>query len=239
MSIDIKRYKDWESYQSGLLSKLSPRELQELISTKFLDLYKYLTPDEVEREIKKIIVPELQSYFDVMRNEYDSLISKVNTLYSDISGDLTRDLTKIRAIEKITNTKIGLFQKQTIKKINGIITLGIIEKQSEDEVVRQLKKIGGKTADYAQAIANTQLMAYGRTAKATKAELGNVNHFDYVGTLKSNTRPFCEACLRQKSFTLEEIKNLDNGASQPKPVLYYGGGFRCIHGFEPDPFADK
>ncbi len=234
--IDIKRYNDYNKYISDLLKNLSPDELESILKDKIFDLYKHLDIEVINKELIKIVNPQLDEYFATVKTEYDDIIKTVNTLYSDISGDLTRDLSNIKAIEKINNANIGNYKKKTITRIADVMRTGLLEKKNEREMIRDLSKIGEKVSTYAEALAKTQMMAYGRNCKAEKSNIGGIIKQEYVGGLYDSTRDKCREWLYKKNFVIDEIKKLDNGAGQPKPVLIYCGGWRCRHGWEPDPF---
>lgn len=88
----------------------------------------------------------------------------------------------------------------------------------------------GKAERHAATIARTALGAFDRATAARQAALAGVGRFRYVGPPAS--RDFCQHHLR-KTYTVEEIKRLNNG--QGLPVLYYGGGWNCRHTWEPVP----
>lgn len=86
----------------------------------------------------------------------------------------------------------------------------------------------GKAERHARTIARTALGAFDRADTVRQANLAGVRYMRYVGPPAS--RDFCQHHLR-KTYTVEEIKRLNNG--QGLPVLYYGGGWNCRHTWEP------
>lgn len=234
--IDVKRYNTFSEYIQELITKLSPEELKMVLTEKIFDLYKHVEPSEVRKEVIKIANPLLTQYFVEVKKDYNKIIKVANDLYQDIGKDITRDMSNIKAIERVNANNIGTYEKREIKRITEIMRDGLENKLKVKDIEKQLIKVGGRVATYAEALANTQLMGYGRAMKYEKAMLGGVKGADYVGDLSDNTRTFCRECLSIGYYTYEEIKNLDNGAGQPKPVSINAGGWRCQHDWEPNPF---
>lgn len=234
--IDVKRYTSFYDYMQELIKELDPEDLKTVLSGKLFELYKHVAAEDVLREVGKIVDPQINKYFEEVRKDYDKIIKVVNELYGDISQDVNRDLSRIKAIERINSANVGTYTKRETKRITKIFRDGLEQKLSAKEIQNQLIKIGGRVATYSEALANTQVMSYGRTCKHEKAIVGGVQWFEYVGAKTDNTRTFCLECLAQGYYTFAEIEKLSNGAGQPKPVSTYAGGYRCKHQFEPDPF---
>lgn len=234
--IDVKRYNSFSEYIQELISELNPEEFKAVLSDKLFELYKHVSGEDVLREVGKIVDPQVKKYFEEVRKDYDKIVKVVNELYGDISKDVSRDLSRIKAIERVNSANVGTYTKSQTKRIAKIFREGLEQKLSAKQMQKSLSKIGGRVATYSEALANTQVMSYGRTCKHEKAIVGGIKWFEYVGAKTDNTRTFCLECLAQAYFTFSEIEKLNNGAGQPKPVATYAGGYRCKHQFEPDPF---
>lgn len=102
------------------------------------------------------------------------------------------------------------------------------ERLPSSELESLLANKFGKAEAHARTIARTALAAFDRADTVRQAAMAGVKKFRYVGPGAS--RDFCQHHLR-KTYTLEEIKKLNNG--QGLPVLYYGGGWNCRHTWEP------
>lgn len=77
---------------------------------------------------------------------------------------------------------------------------------------------------HATTIVNTARAAFSRGRAVGQALRLGLDTFRYDGA--GAQRPFCVTRLG-KTFTIDEIRQMDNG--QGLPVMYYCGGWRCVH----------
>lgn len=241
MAIDNTRLETFREYVDKLQKDLSFTEFRAVMEAKLFD-FASKNPDvlelaEVKREIGKFIKPVFKEYFDLVFANYDNVIYTINDLYSDLGLDVGRDMTRIKAIERVNKTDIGRYSQSSLNRIAKTVRESLAAQKTEKELIKDLSRISSKVQTYSEALAKTQMKGYARTVKAEKSMLGDVEWFEYVGWIRPKTRTFCLKCLGEKMFKLSTILNdLDNGPSQPKPVITYAGGWRCAHDFEPDPF---
>jgi hypothetical protein len=191
--------------------------------------------------IPKLFRPEWANFDTDFKNEYNNVVDVVNDLYKDLGADVNRDFMTIKNIERVNATRMGNFEQRAIELIQRKVRDGLFQNYSVEELERSL--IGSGVEPYANTIARTQIKGYGRESKYTKANIGQVFYYEYVGQLRITTRPFCRDMLG-KTLHIDEINELDNSFvsktgkvyQQLQPVITYGGGWNCIHDWEPDPF---
>ena len=94
------------------------------------------------------------------------------------------------------------------------------------KVIVGVDKKGGQLKNHAKTYAQTSLMGYDRFVTSRLGEDVGLDNYLYLGPNDAVTRKFCRAHVN-KSYTLEEIKKLDNG--QGLPVLQFQGGWNCRH----------
>ena len=87
-------------------------------------------------------------------------------------------------------------------------------------------KKGGQLKNHTKTYAQTALMGYDRFVTNRLGQEAGLGNYLYLGPNDAVTRKFCRRHVN-KSFTLEEIKSLDNG--QGLPVLQFQGGWNCRH----------
>lgn len=128
-------------------------------------------------------------------------------------------------------TQFALVAAGLQRAVADAATRAIREGLPASELESLLANKFGKAEAHARTIARTALGAFDRADTVRQAEQAGVQKFRYVGPPAS--RDFCQhhlAASRRKTYTLEEIKKLNNG--QGLPVLYYGGGWNCRHTWE-------
>jgi len=239
--MDLKRLQQYQNELKDLSDSIEFGAYWDIIEAKlvkFLALNPGLDLDDLElkREIEKAFAPDYNKWSKELLLKSNDIITVVNDLYQDLGFDIDRDFAKIKALETINRMNLGEYGDRTTKRIKKAVREGLAEKLNQDELRGKIGKVGGRVKTYADVIAHTQIKSYGRACKYEKSLLAEVTWFEYVGRLRKTTRPFCENALKQKMYRLEDIKNMDNGKGQPKPVIVYCGGWRCFHDWEPDPF---
>ncbi len=114
----------------------------------------------------------------------------------------------------------GNIETAVVEEVVRSIREGLPSDEIESILARQFSK--GRAR--AQTVTVTAMQAFGRSARFRDAEAGGVLRMKYVGP-----PPERDVCRRwyHRSYTIAEIRRLDNG--QGLPVDKYGGGFRCRH----------
>ena len=214
-----------QQFEERILDALA-RELIRVEDVEFL-----------EREVGRLFNIDFSKFDLKLLQSYNTTLDLVNDLYDDIAGDMSREFAQLRALEKVHRLQLDNYAKATVSAIAKIISEGVIGNDSYKEVAAAIKALNDdKAAYYAETLAKTQIKRYGRQSRYQKALLAGVTIFEYAGVLRVTTRPFCRACLGHR-FHIDDIKKMSNGNLDP--VLINGGGWNCIHEFEPDPTARK
>jgi hypothetical protein len=241
MAIDKKILKQYQLEITSLQKSLSTETFNRVLLDKLMDFISKNPPKDIydiKYELRRIYDPIYSGYVTTIFSTYDKNIELVNTLYKDLGVDVARDMNKVKAIEKINASKLGIYRRESLNAIASKTREAIINKLTLDEQIKILSAIDDKVSTYAETIATTQTKGYGQELKNIKANLGEVFYYEYVGIIRSNTRPFCRNILTSanKTFHIDEINAMENGVKQIKPVRIYGGGWNCHHNWEPDPF---
>lgn len=137
--------------------------------------------------------------------------------------------------------KIKQFYLIRYEKEGSVLSNLILNSMSEGMPKSVIKKIDLIIPGKGLCIYNTIYMAFNRYRNIQKAEIAGVNHFDYTGLVRNDSRPFCLNLLnlakKGKRWTLKEIiMDMENEAGLP--VNLFGGGENCHHDWEADPFYE-
>lgn len=239
MAINEDRYERFALDVQHLSRSLNPAETYARARAKLLDLFARSGLDAAEAIrirplINATLSEDLNPLVERIIQSYRDTLDIVNIHYNDLGVDLTRDFDLIRAIEETNIAELGTYKQRTIDDIERAFREVATDTGRVRDLEEKLKGVGGKAATFARVIANTQIKTVARVAKAEKARIAEVHFYQYVGIIRETTRPFCEALVGH-SFDINTIRAMDNG--NRNPVLYYCGGWNCIHDWEPDPFA--
>lgn len=182
-------------------------------------------------DLKYLMVPISADLRRQVSVSYDDLMSAVNYYYSDLADDLGRTHHKIRAIERVNATRIGNYSNRTLHRITHAVREGLKQEFSAEQLGRLIKDKTEIASYYAETLGRTQVAGYGNACKMTKAAIGGIDHFEYVGFIRKTTRDFCRPMVG-KIFSIHEIDSMRN--NQIEPVRIYRGGYNCHHHWEPD-----
>jgi hypothetical protein len=117
-------------------------------------------------------------------------------------------------------------------RLRELLVLGATSNVTIDREVGELSDAASITLNQALVEAQTSLMAFHRDSIATESQAAGVDLFTYDGPDDAVDRPFC-ALLVGKIVTLQDLDDMENGDSQPKPVSRFLGGYRCRHSLSP------
>ena len=238
MGIDTKRMKLFQADIEALQNELSFDEYNRLVQAKIIDYvgrnadYKQLDQGEWMKLLRPFYHEEYIKYVYETMQKYDQALEAVNHYYDDLGPELQRDWEKITATEEALLARYGKYEKSAIKFYARTMRQAVMNGLDHKEIAVILKSRGGKIETYADTLARTGVKGVSRTAKVEKARLGEVFYQQYVGIIRSNTRPFCEA-MKGQTRHINIIRQMRNG--QIEPVSNFCGGFRCHHDWEPDP----
>lgn len=207
-----------------------------------VQLFDLLASGQIQQTEIELILQEMDMLFDAefvefqgrFETGYNEVLSLVNDKYSDIGGDISREVQQMRRIEITNEMQLGEYTETTRQAIKQTIEAGIREEKSVAELEAEIADVNSRAAFYAETLTRTHLMRYGRIGKFEKALIAGVDIFAYLGVLRDTTRPFCRALLHGR-YKIADIERFTNGNLEP--VIENCGGWNCIHDWEPDPTA--
>ena len=241
MPVDQGRYNQFQEEMTALSRGLSAREQLAVVRAKLLDFFSKRglnasAADDTRGLVTQLLDEELTEYANKVFRRYNEVLGVVNDLYADLGVDVTKDFSKIYAIERANAAELGEFEDWVAREISAQVRTAVVEGESFNDLKARIGAISEKAALYSDTIARTQMKVVGRVAKGEKARIAEVFYFEYVGNVRGVTRAFCRA-LAGSTHHIDTIHQLRNGNKEP--VFENCGGWRCIHDWEPDPFATK
>ena len=142
----------------------------------------------------------------------------------------------------------GVYQRSNMAEINKLVDFvnenkfNAKMKLQVEEAIRKLHteyasdRAGNNMRKYAGQIAHDSVMQFHGQFTVKKAKDSGLNHFQYVGTLVRDSRPFCRSMVN-KTLTEKEVRDIWNsrswaGKSTGDPFIVRGG-YRCRHTWIP------
>ena len=142
----------------------------------------------------------------------------------------------------------GVYQSSNIAEINQLVDFvnknkfNPNMKAKVEEAIKKLQtqyasdRAGNNMRRYAGQIAHDSVMQFHGQFTVKKAKDSGLNHFQYVGTLVRDSRPFCRSMVN-KTLTEKEVRDIWNnrswaGKSTGDPFIVRGG-YRCRHTWIP------
>lgn len=241
--INQKRFDDYISEMNEQLRGLSSEEQIKSIEAKVFNLLasRNIRPSETRR-LQRLLAPILDDELTPLLNDiverYDDVLSIVNELYADDLGvDVQRDFQFVRSVEIANRQEFGSYKERTLRDMTARIREGLLANDTVGELQERIRATASNKAQRnAQIIAETQVNTYGRALKAEQSRRAGIMVYEYVGVVRGVTRPFCRA-MAGTSHSRRHINLMMNGNREP--VLINCGGWRCVHSWEPDPFASE
>ena len=142
----------------------------------------------------------------------------------------------------------GVYKSSNITEINELVDFinenkfNASMKSQVEEAVRKLHtqyasdRAGNNLRRYAGQIAHDSVMQFHGQFTIKKAKDSGLTHFQYVGTLVRDSRPFCRNMLN-RTLTETEIRDIWSGQSwagkSTGDPFIVRGGYRCRHTFLP------
>ena len=241
MAIDRPRYDRWKADLKALVERLPADDLAATVKAKILDLIRRevardadLSIREIRQLVGDLLDADLEGYARAIVDTYERIVEITNDHYADLGLDVGRDFDLVRAIERANALDIGKYSEGTISRVARQVREALAGDEDVEQLIERIRPIDQKTEFYARAIGETVIKRHARGLKSEKARRAEVEIFQYVGVVRPTTRPFCRTHAG-RTYTLEQIRSLKNGNLEP--VLENGGGWRCVHDWEPDPFA--
>jgi hypothetical protein len=218
----------YDNFQAKLMEYLEKNQIKKLKQA------------QARRLVDRYFPNEYGTFVGDVLNEYNNMIELVNEKYADLGVDISRDFSELRRIETVNRVRLGGFREDLSDYIARKVRVGLTEDMDYTELANYLRKdAGGTVKFYANTLAKTQISGYGQVAKTEKARIAEVELFTFIGLpLRENSHAFCVAMYDVTSH-IDDIKKMKNGTYGRLPVLYYGGGYNCVHDMEPDPLAKE
>ncbi len=218
----------------ALQRSLAPAEFQRTLEARVLDMARRARPGAdaayFRTQVAGIFGKDFEPYAEKMLTSVDSVLGIVNAEYDDIGASIERGSELIREVHTRNARQLGAYKESTVA---GIAQAVSDHYPDVDAIAQRIGGLSSKAKAYAVVLARTQTRVVGRASKADKARIGGVFWFEYVGIIRDATREFC-LDLVGTTHHIDAIKSMSNG--QLEPVLFNGGGWNCIHDWEPDPF---
>lgn len=239
--MDLDRFKAYIDELTALQDRVSEPTFIRIFEEKLFDLLarRQITESEVRiilKELEMLFATEFTQFESRIRGSYNDVLALVNEKYSDLGEDISRELQQMRAIERTNRLQLGDYQQSTIDAIKNVVENGLKDGLNQTELQGNIAEIDSKASHYAETLARTHLMRYGRTSRYNKALMADVYIFAYLGVLRETTRPFCRVLLGHR-YHVDDILTMRNGNLEP--VIENCGGWNCIHDWEPDPTATE
>lgn len=243
MAIDQDRLNRFQNELNQILSELDPAERVRTAEARIAAALRRTDIDaqnttQLRRILRDILDDSVDPLVDEVLSRYQDTAEMIDSLYTDDLGiDIQRDWQRLRAIETTTAQEWGQYKERTIRNLTEVTREELLDGATVQQLQRRIvSEMEGKAVRHAQAIAETQVNTYSRAVKDEQSRRAGVDIFEYVGPVRSVTRPFCRA-LAGTSHTRAHIQRMRNGNREP--VIVNCGGWRCVHAWEPDPFADS
>lgn len=239
MPIDRARFTAFAEELESIRLGVSPEEAMARLRARLLDWIarrglSMLDAAETGVRLRELLGEELAPFVaDVVRS-YQETLDLVNQHYADLGIDIRRDLPRVAAIERANSLDLGNYEDDIVRRIQEATRRAVVEHATVRELGATLRRLGDRSTVYGLTLARTQIKTVSRVAKAEKARIADVQYFEYVGLRRRSNRPFCHVCAGL-TLHIDTIHQLRNGNREP--VLLTGGGWNCIHDWEPDPFA--
>lgn len=237
--MNLERFQAYMDDLMSLQDRVSEPVFIQVFEEKIFDLLarRQITEREIRvilTELEQLFTTEFSLFETEIRQSYNTLLELVNERYDDLGADISRELQQMRAIERANRLQMGDYRQSTVEAVKQIVDKGIRDGLSLSELEEKIAETDAKAAHYAETLARTHLMRYGRVSKYQKALMAEVEIFAYLGVLRETTRPFCRVLLGHR-YHIDDILRMRNGNLEP--VIDNCGGWNCIHDWEPDPTA--
>lgn len=243
--MNLKRYRDYKAELNALIGSVNEHDLFHTVDAKLVD-WMAKHPDvstaEIRLFVERMYKPLFAEYSTNIFDSFDTTVKMVNSLYSDLGNDISREVSSVRAIESVNKSYLGRFSTKELEWITSKVEKGISKGFTKAELSEYIKGSSDTVSFYADTIAKTQIKSYGQILKNEKALIGEVDFFRYVDqVLRDNSHEFCirEVGIAGQGISKSrtEISTMNNGTDLP--VMEYRGGWNCNHDWEPDPFYKK
>ncbi len=239
MAIDQARYERFERDLAQLREGVTVAQYLARVRTRLLNYLSRTGTDRndiptVRAYLRDLIPLELQPFVDQVTGSYLTTLDLINEHYADFGVVITRDFPRVQAVGQRFTPRPRPVRQDVLDALVRELRASGIQNESISGLKKRIDGLESKASNSALALAETQVMTVARAGTADQARSAGIGIFQYVGLRRGSNRPFCHVMVGQ-TLTITTIDQLRNGNREP--VLLNCGGWRCIHKWEPDPFA--
>lgn len=234
-------YDAWHKGLTHLVDQLPIDQLVDTVAARLLTLVStgFFTPDraayEIHNRIFALLDDPLDAYIQRIWQSVDDTLTLVNTVYSHMGVDVSRDIPRIRGVERVLQANLGRYKDSTLDAIAERLRIAAIDRHTVQEMAAEITKLDGVIERHAITIARTTLTSTGQVAKNEKAAVAGIEYAIYLGDIRpGRIRPFCLSHVRN-TYHISTILELRN--NNLEPVIEHCGGWNCIHQWEWNPQA--
>lgn len=185
--------------------------------------YKAGTPQKIKGEVAKI-AEKFQKSFDIAENFQKEIELQLRDEFAEKYTDPDR-----YRISKLSD-KLG---RDILKNAQKAVRKGIANDETAEEIATKIKRSTRIEKRNARTLARTVEMGTVRGHRVRKELENGCRHFKYSQGPRSSMIPPRDFCRRHTGhiYSIDEIDGMNNG--QGLPVLFYMGGYNCLHFWEP------
>jgi hypothetical protein len=221
--------RDWRGEITDLLGRGDTAAMLRLADIRYVS-------NEIQGQINRLgyepMVRQFMANYSGMMDRAVKTLDALKIKPQRLSSISERTLAGLRSADYSYLMDIG---EGAARQVAHSVVLGVLGGAKKSEMVEEIgRSLDTRLNSYASTYAETALVSYGRRVNVDMWQAAGVQKMLYRGPQDVKTRPFCEQHVG-KVYTVAEINAMDNGPSQPKPVLYYGGGWNCRHVWSPVP----
>lgn len=236
-----------------LVNRLGFEEAYNSFRDRFLDLVsrgivKEGSVLDLIRQIEPLFEPYAERHLFRMEKDYDDAMRLVNQVYADMGVDVTRELDRVVALEKVNRSRWGKYSRKTVRFLAEQTRESRVTGETSKDLAKRFEEsVDPKVVKFADTLARSLVKGEGQELKNEKARIAGVEWMTYVGPpVRTSGIPstlshrFCIEISRsrKRTFRVDDINEMKNG--QLEPVRIHRGGYRCRHDWEPNPaFSGK
>lgn len=207
----------------------SAREIQNLL---------YLQ-EEIRKQLIDAGYYRLAERFVVMFDDTRALtLQAVEAVGVDTGRIAPFNEAALHGLRSLTLQEMAHLGDQAVFEIARAVILSTLHGGDRARAIERIRAaLDANLKNHASTYFDTSLSAYDRELHWQAYRASGIDRMTYVGPDDLKTRRFC-AMRVDKTFTLREIDEMDNG-TRLLPVSRYGGGWNCRHIWMPAPPGDE
>ena len=182
-------------------------------------------------EIRDTVALFSSNFSFSVRNKLEDFTVSETLFRSTASPSYRNDVGELY---RITQAQVARQSGRVIQDVNRVLTDGFAAGKTTGQLLNELEYALNVRKDVLNTIVETSARGFDRVSTLSIAERAGITQFRYDGP-KSNLRPFCEDLMKRsergESWTLDQIKQMDNGHGLPAHV--HCGGYNCRHRWKP------